>query len=220
MTRRWPYLLSLTVLVAAAIIVLFTTQRRDNNPTVALPTPVATTVTPILPTPTEIPRVPAVKNGSEEASLEYQIKAAILFNIVKFINWPGRESAETKDRFVIGIVGKDLFGTALDEACKDRKIQGKLIQVIRCADDEEARKCDLVFISSSKSAELSEILPTLRGFPVLTVGDCEGFAKQGGMIEFKIIDNRVKFELNARAGEQEGLDFNQTLKQIAVPPVE
>ena len=138
-----------------------------------------------------------------ETVSEYDLKAAYLSNFVQFVKWPGAGSG------VVGILGDDPFGTKLEAA-----LQGKL-SVKRSRKPEDLKGCKVVFIAKSERGSLGGILASLAGTGVLTVGESEGFAKQGGIIGFTMEGERVRFEINTRAAQRGGLEISSRLLKLA-----
>ena len=110
---------------------------------------------------------------------EYEIKAAFLHNFPNFIEWPSPVAA-SRAPIVIGLVGADPFGGALDDILRGTNSR---IVVRRLHWNDQLSACRIVFISASELPHLSQILESLRGVSTLTVGDFDRFASRGGMIE-------------------------------------
>jgi hypothetical protein len=146
---------------------------------------------------------------------EYQIKAAILFNIVKFIDWPTSSFASPHSPFSICILGQDPFGNTLDDALAGKAIAERSLKVERLKDKTEARHCQMVFISSSESRNYSDIIDSLRGASILLVGETDGFATSGGIIEFAVAEEHVRFAINPDAAERAGLQVSSKLLALA-----
>ena len=96
-----------------------------------------------------------------------------------------------------------------------KMIGGRPLVVIRLKDREEARRCQIVFVSSSEVAQLVEIIASLRGANVLLVGEANGFVASGGTIQFMIEDNRVRFTINLDAANRAGLIFSSKLLSLS-----
>ncbi|MEA2326421.1 MAG: hypothetical protein QOE68_1380 [Thermoanaerobaculia bacterium] len=158
-----------------------------------------------------IARIAAAATGAE-----YQVKAAFIFKFATYVRWPATAGVDVTTPFVIGILGKDPFGTALSEVVRGQSIQGRVILVGSVGSVEEARHCDLVFVSSSERVNLPQILAALRGSPVLTVIDVDQFAEQGGMIGLVMTeDNHIRFNINKAAIERPGLRASSQLLHLA-----
>jgi len=93
-------------------------------------------------------------------------------------------------------------------------VNGHKLEVRRTTDLQQARNCHILFVAFS-GASVKSILEGLRGASVLTVGDCQGFAQQGGMINFALVDGRIQFEVNRHSAEQAGLKISSKLLSVA-----
>lgn len=163
---------------------------------------------------TWVPSSASVDQGKAD---EYQVKAAFIINFINFIEWP--DAALSADSFTIGIMGRDPSGGALG-ALKGKTVKGRKLVVKHFDDPEEARAADLLFISPSEKRSLPQILKNLRNRPVLTVGDQQGFARSGVMINMVIARKRVGFEINLPASQRAGLRISSQLLKLAKEVVE
>jgi hypothetical protein len=156
-----------------------------------------------------------VQARGETQLSEYQVKAAFLYKFATYVRWPATSSAEMDAPFVIGIIGKDPFGHMLDAVIDSQSIHGRAVVVKRLVRPEEALRCHLLFVGSSERGALRKILGTLNGAPVLTVGDMDRFAEQGGMINLTTEENHIRFEINKRAIDRAGLKVASQLLGLA-----
>lgn len=145
---------------------------------------------------------------------EYEIKGGFLYNFTKFVEWPKEAFSGPDAPIVIGILGDDPFGDQFDEAVKGQKSQGRPIEIRRFKRVEDAAGCHVLFISRSERRSIPEIL-NHRGSNTLTVGDGGGFARQGGIIEFVIVGEKVRFIINLDAEKRAGLAISSNLKRVA-----
>jgi len=150
-------------------------------------------------------------------SKEYQIKAAYLYNFAKFVEWPARASTNNQSPLVIGVFGQNPFGDALEAIAKDHKINGRTIAIKSVTDVTEAGSVDLIFFAVTEDDHISETLATLKGKSVLTVGESEKFSKAGGVIHFVRESDKVRFQVNTTAAEQQGLIISAQLLKLAIP---
>jgi hypothetical protein len=146
---------------------------------------------------------------------EYQVKAAFLFNFAKFIEWPAGTYSSPQGPFSICIFGKDPFGKILDDALAGKSMNNHPVAILRPKDDSDLRHCQMVFVSASESRSYAEILEKVRGTSVLLVGETDGFAAAGGMIEFLLQDNHVRFAINPDATQRAGLKCSSSLLALA-----
>jgi YfiR/HmsC-like len=150
-----------------------------------------------------------------QSATEYQVKAAFLFNFAKFVEWPPDAFAGAESPLQICVLGQDPFGHDFEQAIEDKTVNGHRIEVLHPSGVPQARACQIVFVGSSEKRQVHEILRALRGASVLTVGDTAGFAKMGGMINFVLDDNRVRFEINVKASERAHLKVSARLLTVA-----
>jgi len=143
---------------------------------------------------------------------EYDVKAAYLFNFGKFVKWPVNISSS--DVFSICILGSDPFGSVLDSTVAGESIDGKRIVIRRISAASDALNCRIAFISSSEKGRVADIMAALAHAPVLTVSDIPHFAGKG-MIQFVVMQDRVRFEVNLDAAEKAGLTLSSELLKVA-----
>jgi hypothetical protein len=147
-------------------------------------------------------------------SREYQIKAAFLYNFAKFVDWPPEAFRDDGSPFVIGILGVDPFGEALD-SLKDKPVRNRRLVIRRLARVEEAEGCHILYVSSSARQYLRPVFDALRSSPVLTVSELDGFAQQGGLIGFVTVENKVQFDINHSAADRHRLKISSQLLKLA-----
>lgn len=158
--------------------------------------------------------VPAPAQAQGPTPREYQIKAVFLFNFLQFVKWPPEAFPEPDTPLRIGVLGEDPFGSALDEVVRDETVRDRPLVVQRSRRLEDLQDCHLLFISRSESRRIEEILSQLRGRPVLTVSEIDGFARQGGVIAFYPEGKKVRFEINADAGRHAELKLSSQLLSL------
>jgi len=150
---------------------------------------------------------------------EYQIKAAYLYHLIKYVRWPGTSrlaSQETEtEPFVVTIVGRNPFGGALQRIAASRRIRGRAIRLAFVENPTEIPDCHIVFVPANTSETFRRsVLRETTGRPILVVGESAGFAEAGGMINFYVEENRVRFEINVGAASRAGLSISAKLLQI------
>jgi hypothetical protein len=146
---------------------------------------------------------------------EYEVKAAYLYNFGKFVEWPAKARA-AEDSFTICVLGQDPFGTTFDTTIAGESINGKKVVIKRVAKPQEALGCRILFISSSEESRLKEIVATLDKASVLTVSDIPQFTLHGGMIQFVVEANKVRFEVNLTIAQRSGLILSSQLLKVAI----
>jgi hypothetical protein len=147
---------------------------------------------------------------------EYAVKAAYLFNFGKFVRFTPSEAITERKNFDICIVGNDPFGRTLDGLTANERLDGKPVRVLRLNDVTEARSCAIAYISASEGTRIKSDVDTLRGQQVLTVSDAAQFLEQGGMIQFVIIENHVRFAVNLEGARGAQLSLSSELLKVAI----
>ncbi len=159
--------------------------------------------------------VAPARGRAQETLSEYQVKAAYLFNFLKFVEYPSESFEDPLAPIVIGVVGDDPFGNALPQVVIGKTVQGRDLVIHLYRDGEDLRGAHILFISASERKRLPMILSSLRGSSVLTVSDTEGFLEAGGMIQFLNENNRVRFAINVDATSRVNLKMSSKLMSLA-----
>lgn len=147
------------------------------------------------------------------APTEYEIKAAFIHNIAKFVEWPAPQSP-AKAPLMLCILGQDPSGGAFD-ALYGKQVGGMAWEVAPVNSRASLRECRVLFIAASEAGNLRRILEGIQGSAVLTVGDSDGFAEQGVMVNFYLEQNKVRFEINLAAVKRAGLKISSQLLKLA-----
>jgi len=154
-------------------------------------------------------------NSAAFGLTEYQVKAAYLFNFLKFVEWPAEKAGDLQARWVIGVVGDNPVGNVLMQLVAGKNVLGRELEIKKLQPEENMRGCNILFISASERSRLPSILGGLRGSNVLTVADMDHFIESGGMIQFVMEDGSVRFSIDVGATAQAKLKVSSKLLSIA-----
>jgi len=146
---------------------------------------------------------------------EYEVKAAFLYNFAKFVDWPPYAFPDSSTPLRICVLGRDPFGGTLSRVVQGKSISGRPIISQTVQSSAEAHPCHILFMGSSDSAFLKQTLAPLHNLPVLTVGESNDFLPLGGMINFVLEQDRVRFEVNLAAAERHRLKLSSKLLAVA-----
>jgi len=146
---------------------------------------------------------------------EYRVKAAFLYNFAKFVEWPPEAFQNSSDPIAICTLGYSPYHRGLEEAVRGKTIGGRALVVRQVSDVEQASACQILFVNASERKRAAKILPELKATGVLTVGETEGFAAEGGVINFKTDDGQVRLEVNVAAAERARLRISSKLLNLA-----
>jgi hypothetical protein len=157
--------------------------------------------------------------GASQASLEYEVKAAFLYNFAKFVGWPDTAFDAADAPIVFCVMGMDPFDGRLERVVTDRTANGRRIEVRNMTAGARAEGCHLAFFDESQKVDVARIVQISAGAgpgaPVLTVGESEGFAEAGGMVRLLVEEGRVRFDINAVIAERAGLKLSSQLLKLA-----
>ena len=147
---------------------------------------------------------------------EYRVKAAFLYNFAKFVEWPAQSFNGAGDPLTICVLGENPFGRGLVEIVRGQVAGGRRLAVRQVADVRQAGGCHILFVSSSERSRSRSILETLNPAGVLTVGESEGFAAEGGVMNLKLEGGRIRIEVNLEAANRGHLRISSKLLSLAL----
>ena len=150
---------------------------------------------------------------AQESGVETAVKATYLYKFPPFIEWP---AAAPSAIFTICVIGTDPLGRILDAAVAGQQVKGRPIVVRRVSAVADYAGCQLAYVTGSEAQSVPVILAALRGRPVVTVTDGARDGQSKGMLNFVVVDNRVRFEIDDRAASAAGLAISSKLLSLAV----
>jgi hypothetical protein len=153
--------------------------------------------------------------AAHAATLEYAVKASYLSKFVSFVDWPNGAFASPSAPFSICVAGDDPFGAALDQAVAGHRLGGRAALVRRLKRVEAGSGCQVLFLGGSRTQSIAEALHAVQGEPVLTVADRTP-AASGAVIQFEVIDNRVRFAIDIAAANANRIAISSKLLSLAV----
>lgn len=144
------------------------------------------------------------------------VKAAFIYNFVKFVEWPGAKAINNQNNIDICVLGESdmIAAGSVFRAASNNTLSLTLLQENTAS--EVKAHCHVVFVSDAQSDSLASILTAIDHSAVLTVSDMPGFVDAGGMIGFVNDDNKIRLEVNARAVAKAGMRIDAQLLEIAL----
>ena len=158
------------------------------------------------------PRPAAAQN---DGGVEYRAKLAFIYNLARFVEWPSGSYSDPVAPLKIGIVGTDPFSPDLEAELRRRTVGGHPVEIKTLRPGDTVGACHIVFVPLAADDQTARIVKGLDRSSTLTVGETEGFAMRGGIVNFKVEDNRLRFEVNLHAAERAGLKISSKLLDIA-----
>lgn len=160
----------------------------------------------------------AAPGATRAADAEHQVMAAWLFNFAKYCEWPGAVFPREDAPIVVGVLGADPFGEALEQAVGGKSINNRKVTLLRSNRLEDLQAAHILFVARAEKPRLRELLAELSRRPVLTVSDLPGFTEAGGGIYLFAEEDSVRFFINNEAAEKAGLRLRAQLIRLSRRP--
>lgn len=152
--------------------------------------------------------------GQDQKPTEYQVKAAFLYNLLQFIEWPTKSTKGQKPVLNLFIQGENPFGASL-ESYQGEFIQNKKLSIRKTFSLQDLKECHILFIAPSEKGRVQYNIKQANEMGFLTIGDTEGYAQLGVMINFYLEKNKVRFEINIDAARRAGIKISSELLKLA-----
>jgi hypothetical protein len=146
---------------------------------------------------------------------EYQVKAAFLFHFAQFVEWPDEAFKDASSPLTYCTIGDDPFRGLLDSILDGKTLGTRSFRVRHFKQPQEIQGCQVLFLGTEEKKPLPEILAKAKANSVLTVGESENFAQEGGMIGFVLAENKIRFEINLEAAQKAKLRISSRLLALA-----
>jgi hypothetical protein len=144
---------------------------------------------------------------------EAELKSVLLFHLSHYVEWPAGTNTQ---EFVIGILGPDPFGTALDQVVKGNSVNGRSIRVMRLTQAGQAKDCAIVYVSAQSRDSLRRLFDVTKNSPTLVVGETGEFMDRGGMIRFRQTPERkIRLQVNLTRVRERGLNVSAQLLRVS-----
>jgi hypothetical protein len=153
--------------------------------------------------------------GEALINREYAIKAAYLFNFASYVTWPKGTFPDEQAPFLIGEIGDTPIDPYLDRIAARKKVNGRPIVVGHFDSPKDYQPCQILFVGGLSESQQRAVLQQVEKAPVLVVGETPGFAQHGGIVNFYIAENNVRFEINRDAAEKRNLKISSKLLALA-----
>ena len=144
---------------------------------------------------------------------KHELHSMMIYNFLKYIQWP---ASANSGQFVIGVIGDDEVYNTLNAWYGDKERMGRLLKVKKLSSSAEAKSCQLVYIGNAASGQFEEVQGVISKDPILLVTDKSGLGQKGSGINFRIVNNRLKFELNQDALNASNLKVSSQLTAMAI----
>lgn len=149
---------------------------------------------------------------AQRQASEPDLKAAILVNMLLFVDWPTPPGRVT-DRLTVCHLAAGPVATALAQL-GGKSLKGRPLQVVR-ADAATLSECHVLYLSPTDATALPRLVSSLPASGMLLVGDSPGYLQRGVMLNLEIDGGRVVFDIDLRAARQAGLTVSSKVLRLA-----
>lgn len=150
-----------------------------------------------------------------QSATEDELKAAFVYHFAQFVEWPLATFPDERAPIVVGVLGDDSFREVLTQIVENKVLRGRKFAVRKWNRNDNPQLCQILFVGSSENKAVAETLQKRNAPGVLTIGETEGFAERGGMINFVLSDKKLNFEINQKSAESAGLKISSKLLTLA-----
>lgn len=159
--------------------------------------------------------MPALDAVAQDAVYDAnQVKAAFLYHFGTYVQWP--TAAPETDAITIAVLDEPAVAVQLAEFLPGRRIAGRAVEVISIDSIDEVGSAEILFIGQRQNDRLAEVIAELEQRPTLVVTDADDGLDRGAMVNFKIVDSRVRFEISVPRAEEAGLRLSSRLLSAAL----
>lgn len=144
---------------------------------------------------------------------EYEAKAAFLYNLVKFVEWPAEAISGTS--FNLCVAEPDPFGDLLPVFMRQKQVSGRAVQVMRVRTTGESQSCHVLFVSRREPRRVAGVLREVHRQPVLTLGETADFSETGGMMTLLLVSGKIQLHINTEAVRASNLRVSAQLLRFA-----
>ena len=158
----------------------------------------------------------SAQSATDARLLERHIKAALLSQFAELVTWPQAALGEGATPIHIAVWGADQLADDLGKLAAGRSAAGHPIRVRRHREGEPISGIQILFVGGPATAGATELIRTVSQQPVLIVTESEGALAHGSVINFAMVEGKVRFEISTAAAEQRGLKLSPRLVAVAL----
>lgn len=155
------------------------------------------------------------QSGKNDAPLERSVKAAFLVKFLGYVDYPDSATPGAGEPLVIGVLGADDVAEELRRITAGRSMNGRAVAVRKLRAGDALGKVHMLFIGDDDLPDIEKALAAVRQLPVLTVTEIARNVRQESVINFRVVDERVRFEVSLDAAEKNNLKLSSRLLAVA-----
>ncbi len=143
----------------------------------------------------------------------YKMHSVFIYSFTRYVQWP---DAYNQSDFEILVIGDSPIFDELKAMAQAKKVGDRPIKITKINDASEIRKCNILFLSTTKSAQITEVMEKVNTQSILVVSEEPGLAQKGSDINFIVKDGKLAFELNQASVNKQGLKVSIELTRLAI----
>jgi hypothetical protein len=153
--------------------------------------------------------------AEDNGEAEYRVKLAFLYNFTRFIQWPPEAFSGPEAPLNICVAGPNPFLGSIAEGFQGRAALGHPLRIRQLRAGDNPAACQILFVRSSNKTSAEKLLTSLKGSNTLTIGENPDFTVEGGLVNFTLHDDKLRFEINLGAAQQSPLKISSKLLSLA-----
>jgi hypothetical protein len=153
--------------------------------------------------------------ADSKVSLEYRVKAAYLYQIAGYVEWPKNTFPRPDTPVTIGVIGAEPLVQELSRIVPGRMVGGRPLAVHRLKDPASLDGVQVLFVGREFNSQIARLAQRAQQRAILLVTESEGALEHGAMINFVLLEGRVRFEVGLAASRQSGLALSSRLLAVA-----
>lgn len=152
--------------------------------------------------------------GRAQSAPEYDVKAALLLNFARFIEWPDAAFESAQSPIDVCVFAPSPFGQALERALTGETVANRSLSAREVHGVSDSAACHLLFVPAGAESRARALFRE-AGSSTVTVGESRRFEDMGGAVTLVIEGGRVRFNVNLRPVERRGVRISARMLQLA-----
>lgn len=157
----------------------------------------------------------AANDGAGDNGLERGVKAAFLYKFLGYIEWPPAVFPRPDSPFVIGVIGADTVAAELAQISSGRTVNNRAVTIRRIGEKDSLSGIHMLFIGRSAASRQAQLLEAAQQNSVVAVTETDDALAQGSVINFRLADGRVRFDVSLAAAEKSDLKLSSRMLSVA-----